>query len=115
MEENWFRSITLKNVRSFSKRQTINFTQDNGKIARWNILLGDNGTGKTTILKCLALLHYFKRDSFNLRRLINPQYFYRNLGSEPFISLSFDVDYKSGLSTKNLYFLFKADQRKYSW
>jgi hypothetical protein len=54
----WFKSISLENVRSFGKRQTVYFTEDgteNGKAARWNVILGDNGTGKTTALKGLAL------------------------------------------------------------
>lgn len=53
----WFKSISLENVRSFGTRQTIYFTEDgteNGKAARWNVILGDNGTGKTTVLKGLA-------------------------------------------------------------
>ena len=55
----WFKSISLGNVRSFGTQQTINFTEDgtdNGKVAQWNIILGDNGTGKTTVLKSLCLL-----------------------------------------------------------
>lgn len=56
----WFRDITLKTVRSFgSEAQTIYFTEDGaetGKPARWNVILGDNGTGKTTVLKGLCLI-----------------------------------------------------------
>ena len=57
----WFKSISLENVRSFGKKQTIYFTEDgteNGKAARWNVILGDNGTGKTTVLKGLVGLVY---------------------------------------------------------
>jgi energy-coupling factor transporter ATP-binding protein EcfA2 len=55
----WFKSISLENVRSFGTKQTIYFTEDgteNSKAARWNVILGDNGTGKTTVLKGLCLL-----------------------------------------------------------
>lgn len=54
----WFRSISLENVRSFGSKQTIYFTEDgteNSPVARWNVLLGDNGTGKTTVLKGLVV------------------------------------------------------------
>jgi len=55
----WFKSISLENVRSFGTKQTIYFTEDGtetGKAAQWNVILGDNGTGKTTVLKGLCLL-----------------------------------------------------------
>lgn len=51
----WFKSISLENVRSFGTKQTINFTDKDGNAARWNVILGDNGTGKTTVLKGLVL------------------------------------------------------------
>ena len=50
----WFKSISLENVRSFGEKQTINFTDKDGNAARWNVILGDNGTGKTTVLKALV-------------------------------------------------------------
>jgi predicted ATP-binding protein involved in virulence len=55
----WFKSISLENVRSFGPKQTIYFTEDgteNGNVARWNVILGDNGMGKTTVLKAVCLL-----------------------------------------------------------
>lgn len=50
----WFKSISLENVRSFGAKQTINFTDKDGNAARWNVILGDNGTGKTTVLRSLV-------------------------------------------------------------
>jgi hypothetical protein len=50
----WFKNISLENVRSFGTKQTINFTDKAGNAARWNVILGDNGTGKTTVLKGLC-------------------------------------------------------------
>lgn len=54
----WFKSISLENVRSFGTKQTINFTDKDGNAARWNVILGDNGTGKTTVLKGLFFGHH---------------------------------------------------------
>lgn len=52
----WFKSISLENVRSFGTKQTINFSDKEGNAARWNVILGDNGTGKTTVLKGLLVI-----------------------------------------------------------
>ncbi|GAB3642383.1 AAA family ATPase [Spirosoma arcticum] len=61
----WFKSISLENVRSFGTKQTINFTDKDGNAARWNVILGDNGTGKTTALRGLFLA---ANEKYNLSR-----------------------------------------------
>lgn len=50
----YFLDLVIDNVRCFGKQQQVDFSDGQGKPARWNIILGDNGTGKTTLLKCLA-------------------------------------------------------------
>lgn len=51
----YFLSLSLNNVRCFgSSPQTLNLTNKNGVPARWTVLLGNNGTGKTTLLQMLA-------------------------------------------------------------
>jgi predicted ATPase len=52
----YFLSLELENVRCFSERQTLDLSDGHGRPARWTILLGENGTGKTTILQLLAAL-----------------------------------------------------------
>ena len=49
----YFLSIELENVRCFGEKQKIDFSDGNGKPRQWTIILGDNGTGKTTVLKCV--------------------------------------------------------------
>ncbi len=59
-QPNYIRSISLENVRCFGSKQTLYFTQNNqtdGKIAMWNVILGNNGTGKTTVLKSITQLN----------------------------------------------------------
>lgn len=51
----YFLSLTLKNVRCFGpEEQTLDLSDGNGKPARWTVILGVNGTGKTTLLQLLA-------------------------------------------------------------
>ena len=50
----YVRSIRLENVRCFgSEPQELNFCNSEGSPSQWTILIGDNGTGKTTLLECL--------------------------------------------------------------
>lgn len=56
-QPNYIREISLENVRCFGSKQTLYFTQNNqsdGEIAMWNVILGNNGTGKTTVLKSIV-------------------------------------------------------------
>ena len=50
----YFRSLELENVRCFAERQRLDFLDEHGNPARWVLILGDNGIGKTTLLQCLA-------------------------------------------------------------
>lgn len=50
----YFTSLDLESVRCFGKSQRLDLTDDSGNPARWTLLLGDNGVGKTTLLQCLS-------------------------------------------------------------
>lgn len=47
-------SITVGNLRCFSESETLNLLDTFGRPARWTLLLGENGTGKTTLLHAMA-------------------------------------------------------------
>ncbi len=50
----YFRSIEVENLLCFKSRQTLDLRDANGFPAKWTVILGDNGVGKTTLLRCLA-------------------------------------------------------------
>lgn len=53
--EGYFKSVAIENFNSFGPdRQVVDFTLEDGRVSQWTILLGDNGTGKSTVLQVLA-------------------------------------------------------------
>ncbi len=48
--------LALKDVKSFAGEQVLDLTDKNGSPARWTLLLGDNGVGKTTLLEAITQL-----------------------------------------------------------
>lgn len=50
----YFTELKLKNVRCFGDDAVLKLSNDKGEWSRWNVILGDNGTGKSTLLQCLA-------------------------------------------------------------
>ena len=50
----YFTSLKINDVRCFGDRQELDLTAVDGRPARWTLILGDNGVGKTTLLQCLA-------------------------------------------------------------
>jgi predicted ATPase len=51
----YFLSLTVQNLRCFgAEPQTLDMSDGNGGPSQWTILLGNNGTGKTTLLEVLV-------------------------------------------------------------
>jgi AAA15 family ATPase/GTPase len=50
----YFASLEIENIKCFGEKQSLNLRDDEGRISRWTLILGDNGVGKTTLLKCLS-------------------------------------------------------------
>jgi hypothetical protein len=50
----YFLSLTLENYRSFGPKQTLDLSDGKGRPAPWTVILGDNGTGKTSLLRKLV-------------------------------------------------------------
>jgi predicted ATP-binding protein involved in virulence len=54
----YFKSLTIEGVNCFKSKQTIDLTDSKGNPTMWTVILGNNNTGKTTLLRCLALLKW---------------------------------------------------------
>jgi ABC-type transport system involved in cytochrome c biogenesis ATPase subunit len=52
----YLKSLEIENVRCFGKKQRIDFIGSDDKISQWTVILGDNGTGKTSILRSIVSL-----------------------------------------------------------
>ncbi len=50
----YFASLKVENVKSFGEKQILDLRDSKGALSPWTLILGDNGVGKTTLLKCLA-------------------------------------------------------------
>ena len=65
----YFTELRLRNVRCFGDdEQVLKLTDAEGKPARWTVLLGDNGNGKTTVLECLKRLPMVANDAYTVGR-----------------------------------------------
>jgi energy-coupling factor transporter ATP-binding protein EcfA2 len=52
----YFTGMTIRNIRCFGSEQALTLATPGGSPARWTVILGENGVGKTTLLQMLALL-----------------------------------------------------------
>jgi energy-coupling factor transporter ATP-binding protein EcfA2 len=69
----YFLSFRIANFRCFGPEQTLDLSNEEGGPARWTVFLGDNGTGKTTLLQSLAGLQPELDDDEYLAS-VSPQY-----------------------------------------
>ncbi len=74
----YFLSLEVENVLCFKGRQELNLSDKNCLPAQWTVILGNNGVGKTTILRCLAGMEMIKysldeEDDFYMPILGNSQ------------------------------------------
>lgn len=51
----FLKRIRIDNVRAIAGLE-VDFNSEDGGARKWTLLLGENGTGKSTILRCIALL-----------------------------------------------------------
>lgn len=56
----YFLSLSVENVRCFGPKQTIDVSDGKGRPAQWTVILGDNNTGKTTLLQSFIVLEPYQ-------------------------------------------------------
>ena len=70
----YFLSLELENVRCFgSPAEPLDLTDGEGNPARWTLLLGENGLGKTTLSECLLWMQFVPSAGDNPKMLNNPE------------------------------------------
>ena len=69
-------TIRLENIRGFRELE-FSFDRGQGQYAGWTVLTGDNGSGKSTVLKAMALLLVGASTRFRLESRLNS---YRSQG-----------------------------------
>lgn len=75
----YFLSVSVENVRCFGPKQTIDVSDGQGRPAQWTVILGDNNTGKTTLLQCFVALEpimFFDKKRMVPKLLISMPQFY---------------------------------------
>ena len=61
----YFLSLEVENVLCFKDKQKLELSNKNGNYAKWTVILGNNGVGKTTLLKCLAMIEKGEEEYIN--------------------------------------------------
>jgi AAA15 family ATPase/GTPase len=46
--------LEIENIKCFGEKQKLDLKNTDGTISPWTLILGNNGVGKTTLLKCIA-------------------------------------------------------------
>lgn len=72
----YFASIEVENVLCFKTPQKLDLCDANGFPAQWTVILGDNGVGKTTLLRCIAAMEPRYIDKF--KESVVPRLFERD-------------------------------------
>lgn len=99
--------IELENVMCFEKAR-LDFLV-NGELMKWNLLLGENGTGKSTILKLVTLLLMEK--SYHYHLMPDPKRIIRDGAKYASVKLGVRIKQKKWVSCKIEYRVSKRGKR----
>ncbi len=68
----YFLRLEVENYRCFKERQVLDLSDGKGNWKKWTIILGDNGTGKSTVLQLLASGETEERITHDGKKLYGP-------------------------------------------
>jgi ABC-type multidrug transport system ATPase subunit len=102
----YFGSLSIENVKCFKGEQTIDLSDGHDKPALWTVILGNNNTGKTTLLRCLAYLEPIIRNRVSGKDVLTPKI--SNISP-------FSDDYPLGCLIKCKWILDKLTGNKNIW
>lgn len=69
----YFTRLSIENVRAFGGQQKLVVADERGDPARWTLIVGENGVGKTTLLQSLAWMRpLFNVDEERNKRYVEP-------------------------------------------
>ncbi len=75
----YFKHLILTNVKCFKELHGIYLLNEYAIPATWTVLLGNNGTGKTTILRCLASLEPVKEFNGRSEKSVDTYYYPKDI------------------------------------
>lgn len=89
----YFLSLSVENFRCFKQKQVLNLSNDNDQPARWTLILGDNGVGKTSLLELIALMQPEEISSTNPKNdRLSPKIFNHIIKYEKWFRESFRLE-----------------------
>jgi energy-coupling factor transporter ATP-binding protein EcfA2 len=100
----YFLSLKVENIACFGNPQILDLAK-NGKPSRWTVIIGDNGTGKTTLLRCLAGISPYSIDDPDTMTFLIPTLnwkFKKEDRLRPSVEAHFAVDWKFTANKKKL-------------
>jgi energy-coupling factor transporter ATP-binding protein EcfA2 len=115
-EHSYFYSLELEGINGFQEPQILNLSDKEGNYAQWTIILGDNGTGKTTILRILDRMQptTSEKDNLPTAPFLMLRYYFEKVFKSKEMSIKLNIE-KSNISNKGIGVKFNDEEGKASF